>query len=179
MTSVIFKEINFFMISIAWGGLILILYDVLRIFRNLIKHSIVVSTIEDIIYWIICGFLVFQMMYKHNNGIIRAFSILGMLIGMIIYRYLFSDIIVESLSLLLIKIKNLIYLVISRLLKPLLWIKGLITKTIGKKVGILLGKSKKVVKKAINLLKKIGKSSKIPLYEAKDGDLLDEEKKKK
>ena len=86
MNEAIAIEMRFFVISILWGCLILVIYDLLRIFRNIIRHNKIAIGIEDILYWILCGVLIFKMMYKHYNGIIRAFSILGMFIGMLICK---------------------------------------------------------------------------------------------
>lgn len=178
MNDVIFIELEFFIISILWGGLIIVIYDSLRIIRNLIKHKQFVVAAQDIFYWILCGFLIFQMMYKHNNGIIRAFSIIGMLIGMIIYRYMFSDFLVESLSFLLMKIGDIFFSIFKVIVKPFIWMKCLLSKTIGKKVRQLFKKVKKVIYNQFKPLKNKIKSSKISLYGGEDGDLLEKEKKK-
>lgn len=180
MNEAIFVELQFFVISIFWGSLILIFYDALRIIRIIVKHSRFIIALQDIIYWILCGILIFQMMYKHNNGIIRAFSILGMLIGMIVYSYLFSQIIVDNLSLMLDRVITLIFKGLAFVVKPLLWIKNVVDKTIGKINRECSIKLKKSVHNTIKLLKNKRKSSKISLYneEVGNGELLDDEKKK-
>lgn len=119
MNNAILGELQFFMISIVWGSLILVIYDCLRIIRKVIKHKQFVIGIEDILYWILCGHLIFQMMYKHNSGIIRAFAILGIFIGMIIYRYILSDFLVDNISGFLNKIIKSIYKIIKLLKKQI------------------------------------------------------------
>lgn len=181
MNEAILVELQFFVISILWGSLILIIYDGLRIIRIIIKHKQIVVALEDILYWLMCGILIFQMMYKHNHGIVRAFSILGMLMGMIFYHYLLSDIIVDNLSTLLKRIIRLIIKGLSILVKPFIWIKKLFNKTIGKIIRKYYKKLKKSVYNQIKLLKNKRISSKISLDDtnAGDGDLSDEKKKKK
>lgn len=179
MNEVILVELRFFVISILWGCLIVIIYDCLRIIRNLIKHNKLTVALEDIVYWIICGFLIFQMMYKHNNGIIRTFSILGMLIGMLIYKYSFSEFLVKNISSILKKLTALLSILFSFLIKPFLGIKDVFNKTIGKIVREFFKKTKKRIQNSIKPLKNKVKSSKIPLNDFEDGDLFDEEKKKK
>jgi len=179
MNEAIAIEMRFFAISILWGCLILVIYDLLRIFRNIIRHNKIAIGIEDILYWILCGVLIFKMMYKHYNGIIRAFSILGMFIGMLIYQNNFSEFIVTSISTLLKKIIGIIFRLLSILLRPLIWVKNLYCEIIGKRVRKIMQKQKKTLGFAIKSLKNIFKSSKISLSDEEKGDLLDEEKKKK
>ncbi len=179
MNEAITVELRFFLISIYWGGLILVIYDLLRILRNIIRHNKIIIAIEDILYWIICGILIFQMMYKHYNGIIRAFSILGMFIGMVIYQYIFSDFIVTNISTLLKKVLSLTLRILTLLFKPIIWIKNLIYKIFGKRVRKVIDKFKKRLYFTIKSLKNHFKSSKISLNGVGKGGLLDEKKKEK
>lgn len=179
MNEAITIELQFFMISILWGGLLLVIYDFLRIIRNIINHKQLWIAFEDILYWILCGILIFQMMYKHNNGIIRVFSILGMIIGMILYRYIFSDSLVQCISLLLKKTIALFSGILILFIKPFIWMKNQFNKTIGRKVRKTLTKTKKRLYFTNKSLKKLFKSSKISLNQVEEGDLLSEEKKKK
>ncbi len=179
MNEVIVMELRFFLISILWGGLILVIYDLLRIIRNVIKNNRFWLAVEDILYWILCGILIFQMMYKHNDGIIRAFSILGMFIGMLVYQSIFSEFIVINMSLLLKKILALLLRGLFLFLRPLIWLKDLFYTTIGEKVRKILVKTKKRLYFIKKSLKNPFKSSKISLNEVERGDLLNEEKKKK
>ncbi len=179
MNEAIIIELRFFVISILWGSLILIIYDCLRIIRKIIKHNKFSIAIEDLFYWIICGLLIFKMMYKHNDGIIRAFSIMGMLIGMIIYKNLFSDFLLETISAILIKILNFGVSILSFIIRPFLWLKAIFDKTIAIKINRRLKKVKNSMEIAFKSLKSLNKSSKIPLSDVKDGDLLSEEEKSK
>lgn len=118
MNQIINLEIKFFLVSILSGVVLLIIYDVLRIFRKVVEHGVVWISLEDIVYWVICSVLIFRMMYKMNDGVIRGFSLLGILLGMILYKVSISDYIVKGISFVLIKIKNLIEKIIGFLLKP-------------------------------------------------------------
>ena len=46
-------------------------YDVLRLFRRLVRHGRFAVDIEDILYWTICFLLSFTLLYYGNNGVIR------------------------------------------------------------------------------------------------------------
>lgn len=84
-------ELNFFAVCILWGGLVLLIYDLLRVIRRLIKHGSFWLAVEDLIFWIITGFLIFSMIYRQNNGIIRGYAVMGMTAGMLIYNIIVKD----------------------------------------------------------------------------------------
>ena len=79
------------------GAALLLIYDLLRVLRKLIKHSNLVVTLEDLIFWLVSSVIIFAMLYEKNNGIIRGFSIGVMLIGMIVYNRTFSELFVKAM----------------------------------------------------------------------------------
>src|SRR5690554_5818845 len=91
-------ELHFFMISILWGAIILLAYDQLRVLRRIIRHNNLSITIQDMIFWILASVFIFAMIYVKNSGTIRGFSVMGMVIGMVIYHYILSDLIVMLIS---------------------------------------------------------------------------------
>lgn len=117
--------------------------------------------LEDLLYWVTCSLLIFRMMYKQNNGIIRGFAILAMLLGMLMYRGILSDLLVETISNVLNAIINFVIktvrMILSIFLRPI--------KFIFKKLHRILcwigSKLKKLLCIALKPLKKIRKSSKI------------------
>lgn len=84
-------ELYFFALCIIWGGLVLLAYDFLRVIRRLIKHGNLWLAAEDLIFWFIAGILIFIMIYRQNNGIIRGFAVMGMTAGMLLYNLLVGD----------------------------------------------------------------------------------------
>jgi spore cortex biosynthesis protein YabQ len=154
-------ELRFFGASIFWGMLLLIIYDSIRILRRIVKHNEFFVGIQDILYWVTCSLLIFHMMYQQNDGIIRGFSILGMLLGMLGYHTILSDFLVKFISSIINKIINFFIRIIWFILKP---IRFLI-----KRVGYLLTGIIKILKKVyrnlLNTLKKMWKSDKIAVSE--------------
>lgn len=146
MNQAITVELQFFLISVLWGSIILLAYDGLRILRRLIKHGIIFLAVEDIIFWVVASVFIFSMIYKQNNGIIRGFSVMGMTIGMVLYHYIFKDYIV-----------NLITKCIRILLRPL----TIAIHTVKKFLRYLVLRGKKFVKFLTGQLKKSAKSVKI------------------
>lgn len=61
----------------VYGGLVLILcYDVIRIFRRIFPAKIFRVIVEDVIYWTCASIFMFNIFLKYNYGRPRFFSII-------------------------------------------------------------------------------------------------------
>ena len=69
------------------GAGLMFLYDILRIVRIVIPHSIVVISIEDVLYWLVAGVFMFMLLYKEDAGSIRWFAVAIVAGGMVIYNF--------------------------------------------------------------------------------------------
>ena len=67
------------------GVLMMIAYDILRIFRRILPHNTAAVAVEDILYWLACGVCIFRMLYVENSGAIRGFAIAAVVLGMLLY----------------------------------------------------------------------------------------------
>lgn len=92
------QELLFLLISLALGEGLVVIYDLFRIFRRVVPHGVIWVSVEDILYWIICAFLVFGMIFQTNDGLVRGFSIGGIVIGMLFYNHFISSFFVEKIS---------------------------------------------------------------------------------
>lgn len=72
------------------GAGLMMLYDVIRIFRRIIPRGIIWVSIEDLCYWIVFGFSVFVLLYQETDGAIRGFIVGGIALGLILYYVIFS-----------------------------------------------------------------------------------------
>lgn len=81
----IIQEGQFFISSFLAGVFLLFIYDVVRFPRILWKHGKLWKFVSDYIYWVVAGFFVFVLIYQVNEGAIRGFAIMGMLLGMLSY----------------------------------------------------------------------------------------------
>lgn len=145
MSHDIIQELTFFGHSIIMGIIITFVYDWILILRKLIKHKTFWISFEDLLFWIACGLGVFYMLYRENNGVLRWFTILGAMIGMIFYKCLISKMFVHIMSTCIYKIVWFIFRIIQIVVKPLKW---LISKLI-KFINFL----KKKIKKYQNFIK--------------------------
>lgn len=148
MNKAITVELQFFLISILWGAILLVVYDVFRIIRRLIKHGVVMIAIEDLIFWLAAAFFIFSMIYRENNGILRGFSMIGMLLGIVLYHFSISEGVVK---------------IVTKLIQTLLSPIKAALRQIVHFIKFLLNLGKKGINKTLFRLKKVKKSVKITL----------------
>ena len=98
MSGVIRSEAWLLMLSLATGGWLMLVYDTLRVFRLMIRHSAFAVGLEDFFYWIGAGVVTFNLLYQQNDGGLRAYVIGGVLGGMILYDRLISRIFFKGLK---------------------------------------------------------------------------------
>ena len=84
-----------FLVFSLTGVAIGILFDFFRILRKSIKTSNLVTYIQDILFWILTGIIVLYSIWYFNNGELRIFVFLGLIIGILIYMTTLSSIIVK------------------------------------------------------------------------------------
>lgn len=150
MSREIVQELTFFAHSVLMGLAITFVYDWIRVLRRLFKHGAVLTSLEDIVFWLVCGLSVFYMLYRENNGTLRWFAVAGAMIGMLFYKMIVRDTFINIMSTCLHKIMWLLFRVLQIVLKPL---KCLFCA--GKTLVLLLTKSlekcKKIVKKRLTV----------------------------
>ena len=130
-----------FLYSILCGMLIGLIYDIFRIKRKTIRTRALFIYIEDLIYWIIVVIVVFALIFYSNDGEIRGYILIGVLIGVTLYMLLLSNIIVKlSVKLLDLigKIIKLILFVITYPFRIVLKLLSIPAKLVSKPVKKLL-----------------------------------------
>lgn len=119
MSQDIVQEVVFFLHSILMGLVITFAYDWILIFRELVAHGRFLMSIEDFIYWFMCGISVFYVLYKENNGVLRWFAVVGAALGMLFYKltikYRFINIMTKCIH----KIMWFVFRIIQVVLRPL------------------------------------------------------------
>ena len=114
MSQGIVQEVTFFLHSILMGLIITFAYD-----RKLFRHGKFWMSVEDFIYWFVCGISVFYMLYRENNGVLRWFAVVGAAIGMLFYKLTIRNRFVSIMSTCIYKIMWFVFRVIQVVLKPL------------------------------------------------------------
>ena len=140
------REGGLILLSFGMGVLLMASFDVLRIFRQIITHGTFSLGVEYIIYWLACSLLVFAMLYRENDGLLRWFVLAGTALGMMVENHFLSPFIVRLIS-------RVIKKVLSFLGKVLKFFSGPLRRLgkRGKKVCIFLKKQLKKIGKAIKI----------------------------
>ena len=94
----IFKELQFFGLAVVRGVLILVLYDLLRIFRRVVPHGVLAVALEDVLYWAGTALLIFQLLYRENDGAVRGYALFAVAVGMLFYHQTVSGWLVENIA---------------------------------------------------------------------------------
>lgn len=84
-----------FLVFSLTGVAIGILFDFFRILRRTIRTGNIITYIEDVLFWILTGILVLYNIWYFNNGEIRIYMFLGIIIGVLIYMSTISNIFIK------------------------------------------------------------------------------------
>jgi len=98
MDIVINAELEYFKLCVIYGFFLMMSYDLFRVLRRLIIHRDFIVTIEDIVYGIFIGIQIFRLNYNNNNGVVRFFMFVGLILGSIIYHKILSTTLVHVFS---------------------------------------------------------------------------------
>lgn len=118
MSQNILNEVTFFAHSFLLGIVITVAYDGFVVLRRVIRHNLVMISLEDMIFWIACAIGVFYMLVEENNGILRWFAVFGATLGMLAYKESVSDLFVQIASTLIRALFRVIYRVAWFLFRP-------------------------------------------------------------
>ena len=87
-----------FIVFSLTGVIIGLLFDFFRILRRSFKTSNIITYFEDVLFWILTGVLILYNIWYFNNGEIRIYMFLGIIMGVLIYMLTLSNIIISLLS---------------------------------------------------------------------------------
>ena len=82
MREAVIGQVLFFAASILFGGGLLAVYDIIRGFRRTWIHKSVWVTAEDVIFWLFVAVASFVFLCRYNQGQLRGFFFLGLILGM-------------------------------------------------------------------------------------------------
>lgn len=108
-----------FLIFTINGIIIGILFDIFRILRRSFKTSDVITYIEDILFWILTGFILLYSIFTFSNGEIRFYMFLGIFIGCLIYMMIFSKYFIKINVKIILTIKKIVGKIISIIIFPI------------------------------------------------------------
>ncbi len=109
------EELVRLLLSMAVGAGLAMVYDLFRIARRAVRHSYAVMSGEDLLFWILAGVATFFFFLFLNEGKFRLYTVLGIFIGIMVYRMTLSRLLVPFFG----KIIKKILKIVSNSLKKL------------------------------------------------------------
>ena len=91
MVSSVYREWELLLQTIKLGIKLAFIYDGIRILRILISHKNIMISLEDLFFWIYATWIIFQLQLERSEGVLRGFSILGMILGMFLYNKILGE----------------------------------------------------------------------------------------
>ena len=159
------NQTSLFLIFIVNGILIGLLFDFFRVLRKSFKTSDIVTYIEDILFWILTGFIILYSIFVFNNGEIRLFLFLGIILGIISYLLFVSSYIIKINVAIIKFFKKVISTISKILLKPIKFLLRIIKRLFFKPISFLIINCRKIstnfIKKIHNDFKNINKFKKV------------------
>ncbi|MBH5320713.1 spore cortex biosynthesis protein YabQ [Paenibacillus sp. GSMTC-2017] len=101
-----------------------VVFDSYRVVSNELRFPRWWLPVLDIVYWMASAVIVFRVLYASNNGEVRAYVFLGLALGVILYYWLLSKVVVVLVKWLILAVRTLITFILKIIdifvLKPVL-----------------------------------------------------------
>ena len=137
-----------FLIFIVNGIIIGVLFDFFRILRKTIKTKNIITYFQDILFWFLTGFIILYSTFTFNNGEIRLFMFIAILVGVIFYMTIISSYIIKINVTIINFIKNIIQKIFNIFITPFRWIYKFVKKILYKPLSFV---KKLIIKSGDNL----------------------------
>lgn len=121
----VLNQLYLFLIFTINGIIVGLLFDFFRISRKVFNTNDMVTYIEDILFWILAGAIVLYSVFIFNNGELRLYMFLGILLGAFIYLLFVSSYIIK----INIKIINIVKRIFKFAILPFNFIYKILQKT--------------------------------------------------
>lgn len=149
-------EVSFFLACFFCGFFLCSVYDLLRCLRKTIPHNAFVIAVQDLVFWMVAGILLFLAIFEKNSGELRSEFFLGVFLGVCSWHFLIGIWLVPVVARFFLFIRNTCtsaghmaarpaHFVGRRFRWTVRFIGGHIRK-MGKRIGNILKKWKKAVK---------------------------------
>ncbi|MCL2382735.1 MAG: spore cortex biosynthesis protein YabQ [Oscillospiraceae bacterium] len=140
-----------FVIFILYGFLTGLLFDVFRVLRKSFKTPDFLTHIHDIVFWVIVGITLLFTIFRFNNGELRGYIFIGVVLGALFYLLLFSKAFLKVSTSIIEIIKTTVGTFIIRPIKIVL---SLLLKIIFRPFSFVFAKFRKIFTKFILITNK-------------------------
>lgn len=143
------NELNYFFWSVICGCLMTIIYDFLRARRREKKVLSLFVYIEDVIWFIVLGILLYLLAFRQNAGMVRWYSFLGIGSGAFLYKLILGDKLMNVFR----KCYTFFVKVLCCAINIILWPLRFISKLIKMPIGVVVWHSKEGTKQISDIMK--------------------------
>ncbi len=98
MVGLLTLQAQIFLGACLLGGCLGVIYDFFRISRLAFRLPRAVVMLEDILFFIICGVITFLYLAETNDGQVRYFIMLGLLLGATLYYFTLGAVVMRVSS---------------------------------------------------------------------------------
>lgn len=141
-----------FLVFTINGIIIGLLFDIFRILRKSFKTSDMITYLQDILFWILTGFVLLYSIFTFSNGEVRLYMFFGVFLGCMLYMLMFSKYFININVKIIITIKKIMAKIITIILFPLKLIIKFIKKIFFKPIKFITINTNKI---KLNSRKKI------------------------
>lgn len=127
-----------FLIFVFNGIIIGVLFDFFRILRKSFSGRDIITYIEDLLFWILTGIILLYSIFTFNNGEIRLFMFLGVILGCIFYMITISKYFIKINVVIITVFKKIIYQIIKVLTLPFQFIFKILKKILFKPITFIM-----------------------------------------
>lgn len=100
------QQLTLVLAMFLMGIIIVFVYDILLVGREIIRRSVIWTAIEDFVYWLIAAICTFYIVYRINEGIPRGYAVVGLIIGAALFQWGIGRRMVELLTQIVINVRN-------------------------------------------------------------------------
>lgn len=151
MSTFVYFQLYTFLAAFYGGIVIAFMYDIYKIYRSLLKPRKIVATIQDLLFWVVIAMVAISVLVFSNDGKMRGYSLLGFILGALIYNLLLSKVVVKAVN-----------RVLSVIREIALYIYGKLKKGFNIAFKFIIYPSKKIYRAAKPLIIKTKRISSIP-----------------
>lgn len=87
-----------FLLSLALGVILCLLYDIFRALRRVFDYGSIAVFIQDILFWLISAFITFMFLMGRTGGGLRGYVFIAALAGFTVFRLTLSRPITAALA---------------------------------------------------------------------------------
>ena len=142
-----------FLIFTINGIIIGLLFDIFRILRRSFKTSVIITYMQDVLFWILTGFILLYSIFVFSNGEIRFYMFLAVFLGSLIYMLIFSKYFIEINVKIILIFKNVIEKILAIIIFPIKIIMKFMKKIFFKPIKFIKNTKANCQKKIKNILK--------------------------